>query len=63
MRAYFKNIQIGATIKTPCGQTYRKRSARTLEMAPGHSHYSEPPKWFYASYMEVFEVVKEASDA
>lgn len=52
----FRAAPIGAFIRTDCGQTYVKRSSRTLEMAPQHSHYM-PGRWFYANGRETFRLL------
>lgn len=57
MRKPFKDHPIGAIIVTPCGQPYKKRSKRTIEAAPGHTHYEQHKArnaWYYASMNEPF---------
>jgi hypothetical protein len=54
----FADIKVGSIIKTACGQMYKKRSTRTIEMAAGHSHYNpDNVKWFYATADEQFSVM------
>lgn len=53
----FKDVPVGTILQTECGQVYKKRSPRTLEMAEGHSHYNpEIVSWFYAEQNELFIV-------
>ena len=64
MRVQFKDAPVGALLRTACGNTYRKRSGRTIEFAPGHSHYQDDARahqrWFYVYWGEVFELVEDA---